>query len=151
MVRIKHFLSGVFKQLSSSVVFRLNLKKFQWNHTLAWEQTNSGTTFQKFPVHGKKSFRNSGTFSIIEMEIISGSFPYVNRNPELQRKPYYLTFGLRVPMHSPPPPSFYWDIMKYICRECLKDQLLIHQNLEFLKINFQEKCIKCVMIHTKKT
>ena len=36
----------------------------------------------------KKSFRNSGTFSIMEMEKISGSFPYVNRNPEFRWKPY---------------------------------------------------------------
>jgi len=28
------------------------------------------------------------TFSIMEMEKISGSFPYVNRNPEFRWKPY---------------------------------------------------------------
>jgi len=56
---------------------------------------NSGTTFRKFPVYGKKivpeivpEFRISGTFSIMEMEKISGSFPYVNRNPEFRWKPY---------------------------------------------------------------
>ena len=32
-------------------------------------------------------FRFSGTFSIMEMEKISGSFPYVNRNPEFRLKP----------------------------------------------------------------
>ena len=56
---------------------------------------NSRTTSRKFPVYGKKivpeivpEFRFSGTFSIMEMEKISGSFPYVNRNPELRWKPY---------------------------------------------------------------
>jgi len=33
-------------------------------------------------------FRFSGTFSVMEMEKISGSFPYVNRNPEFRWKPY---------------------------------------------------------------
>ena len=32
-------------------------------------------------------FRFSGTFSIMEKEKISGSFPYVNRNPEFRWKP----------------------------------------------------------------
>ena len=56
---------------------------------------NSGTTFRKFPFYGKKivpeivpEFRFSGTFSIMEMEKISRSFPYVNRNPEFRWKPY---------------------------------------------------------------
>jgi len=55
----------------------------------------SGTTFRKFPVYGKKivpeivpEFRISGTFSIMEIEKNSGSFPYVNRNPEFRWKPY---------------------------------------------------------------
>ena len=48
---------------------------------------NSRTTSRKFPFYGKKSFRNSGTFSIMEMEKISGSFSYVNRNPEFWWKP----------------------------------------------------------------
>ena len=33
-------------------------------------------------------FRFSGTFSIMEMEKISRSFPYVNRKPEFRWKPY---------------------------------------------------------------
>ena len=53
---------------------------------------NSRTTSQKFPVYGQKSFQksfqNSGIFSIMEMEKISGSFPYVNHNPEFRWKPY---------------------------------------------------------------
>ena len=55
---------------------------------------NSRTTFRKFPFYGKKivpeivpEFRFSGTFSIMEMEKISGSFPYVNSNPEFRWKP----------------------------------------------------------------
>ena len=50
------------------------------------------TTLRKFPVYGKKSFpksfRISRTFSIVKMEKNSGSFPYVNRNPEFWWKPY---------------------------------------------------------------
>ena len=63
---------------------------------------NSGTTFRKFPVYGKKivpeivpEFRISGTFSIMEMEKISGSFPYVNRNPEFRWKPYLHCLQIR--------------------------------------------------------
>ena len=36
-------------------------------------------------------FRISGTFSILEREKISGSFSYVNRNPEFWRKPYIIS------------------------------------------------------------
>ena len=53
---------------------------------------NSGTTFRKFPFYRKKivpEFWFSVTFSIMEMEKISGSFPYVNRNPEFRWKPYF--------------------------------------------------------------
>ena len=60
---------------------------------------NSGTTFRKFPFYEKKivpeivpEFRFSGTFSIMEMEKISGSFPYVNRNPEFRWKSYAENF-----------------------------------------------------------
>ena len=59
-----------------------------WNSVMI---LNSGTTLWKFPFYGKKivpEFRFSGTFSIMEMEKISGSFPYVNRNPEIRWKPY---------------------------------------------------------------
>ena len=43
--------------------------------------------WNNFPVYSlKKSFRNSGTFYIMEMEKI-GSFPYVNFNPEFLMKP----------------------------------------------------------------
>ena len=53
-----------------------------------------GTIFQnvlEISVLRKKivpEFRFSRTFSIMEMEKISGSFPYVNRNPEFRWKPY---------------------------------------------------------------
>ena len=53
---------------------------------------NSRTTSRKFPVYGKKSFRISGTFSIMEMEKIFRSFPYVNRNPEFRWKPYSIPY-----------------------------------------------------------
>ena len=45
----------------------------------------------KFLLYGKKivpEFRFSRTFSIMEMEKISGSFPYVKRNSEFRWKPY---------------------------------------------------------------
>ena len=47
---------------------------------------NSGLQEKKFPDF-VPVFQITNTFSIMEMEKISGSFPYVNLNPEFQRKP----------------------------------------------------------------
>ena len=54
---------------------------------------NSRTTSRKFPICRQKSFRNSGTFSILEMEKISRSFPYVNRDTEFRWKPQIIALS----------------------------------------------------------
>ena len=48
----------------------------------------SGISFRKIVPEIVKEFRFSGTISIMEMEKIYGSFPYVNRNPVIRWKPY---------------------------------------------------------------
>ena len=70
------------------------------NYRLFFSFCNYGTNTNcsekwKFPFYEKKiileiiqEFQFSGTFSIMEMVKISGSFPYVNRNPEFRWKPY---------------------------------------------------------------
>ena len=62
-----------------------------WNFPEHYSVTfrNSRTASRKFPVYRKTSFWNSGfPEPIMEMEKISRSFPYINRNPEFRWKPY---------------------------------------------------------------
>jgi len=78
--------SGTFSRKISERLSSVN-RNFPEQYSVTFG--NSGTMFQKFPLAHEidPEFWLSRTFSIMEMEKISGSFPYVNSNPEFRWKP----------------------------------------------------------------